>query len=274
MAKGLKKIGMGRGVVERMIELNKTNEALKREITARKRAKEVLAVYPRRLKSLSHRLLEAQETERHRIARELHDEIGQSLTAIKIRLQSLHQRSKTGQPDIEECIRIADQVLSQVHSLSLDLRPPQLDDLGLSAALRWHLDRQARTAKLVPHFSADSLPGRLQPDLEIACFRVAQEALTNVIRHAQARQVWVKLSRRGAELHLTIRDDGRGFDSDFARDRSDQGADMGLIGMRERAELAGGRLKLISSPGRGTQVHLFFPLAYAVPKTRSKPRES
>lgn len=253
---------------------SKTNEALKREITARKRAEKALADYPRRLKSLSGRLLEAQESERHRIARELHDEIGQSLTAIKIRLQSLQRRSKTGLPEIVECIRIADQVLSQVHSLSLNLRPPQLDDLGLSAALRWHLDRQAQAAKLIPHFSADSLPGRLQPDLEIACFRVAQEALTNVIRHAHARQVWVKLRRRGAELHLTIQDDGRGFNNDAAHDRADQGEDMGLIGMRERAELAGGGLKLYSSRGRGTQVHLFFPLAYAAPNTRLKLRKS
>ncbi|MBI3812145.1 MAG: sensor histidine kinase [Nitrospirae bacterium] len=248
----------------------KTNEALRSEITARKRAEESLADYPRRRKILSRRFLEAQETERHRIARELHDEIGQSLTAIKIRLQSLQRQSKNGLPDIKECIRIADQVLSQVQNLSLDLRPPQLEDLGLSAALRWHLDRQAQAAKLVPHFFADELPGRLQTDLEITCFRVAQEALTNVIRHAQARQVWVQLHRRGAELHLTIRDDGRGFDFDADHDR----AALGLIGMRERAELAGGRLKLISSPGRGTQVDLIFSLAFAAPKTRSKQRKS
>jgi PAS domain S-box-containing protein len=244
------------------------------DITERKRAEAVLADYTRRLQTLSGRLLEAQETERRRIARELHDEIGQSLTAIKIRLRALQRRSKTGLPNLDECIRIVDQSLSQVQSLSLDLRPPQLDDLGLSAALRWHLDRQAQASRLIPHFSSDPLPGRLYPDIEIACFRVAQEALTNIIRHAHAHQVRIELRRRGTELHLMIQDDGQGFDTDTARGAANQGASMGLIGMQERAELAVGRFELKSFPGRGTQVHAVFPLAVTAPRTRSKQRES
>lgn len=270
---GIGGIEISRRDVERRIKPVKNNKGLNKPAAASRQTGEPLPKVPPLQKSLSARLLEAQEAERHRIARELHDEIGQSLTAIKIRLQLLQRRSKAGLQDIKECIRVADRVLSQVQGLSLDLRPPQLDDLGLPAALRWLLDRQAQAAKLIPHFSAGSFPGRLRPNLKIACFRVSQEALTNVIRHARARQVWVKLRRRGSELHLMIQDDGIGFDPS-ARNLSDPETGMGLIGMRERAELAGGRLTLTSSPARGTKVHLVFQSAFLTARTRSEKRGS
>jgi two-component system sensor histidine kinase UhpB len=234
------------------------------DITERRQAEEALADYTRRLQGLPGRVLRAQETERRRIARELHDEIGQSLTAIKIQLLAMQHRPANEQ-DIKECIRITDEVLSQVHNLSLDLRPSQLDELGLTAALRWHLDRQMQAANLTPHFSVDSLPDRLQSDVEIACFRVAQEALTNVIRHAGARRVWVDLHRSEDRLILIIRDDGQGFDVSAARERALQGASMGLIGMQERVELVGGQLRLNSAPGQGTEIHAVFPLSYSAP---------
>lgn len=164
-----------------------------------------------------------------------------------------------------------DQALSEVRKLSRDLHPPQLDELGLVATLRWHLDQQSHAAKLTPHFLADPLPDRLDPEIEIACFRVAQEALTNVIRHAQARRVSVELRREKAVLHLLIEDDGRGFDVEAARHHAVQGGSLGLVGMQERAELAGGRLELSSSPGRGAQVHAVFPIG-ATPRKRSKRR--
>jgi PAS domain S-box-containing protein len=244
------------------------------DITERKRAEESLAGYAARLQSLSCRLLEVQETERRRIARELHDEIGQSLTAIKIQLDEVGRRANPRVPNLKECVRAVDQALDQVRSLSLNLHPPQLDELGLLAALRWHLDRQATAAKLTPQFSADPLPGRLHPDLEIACFRVAQEALTNVIRHSQAHEVSVEVRRRETELHLTIQDDGRGFDVVAAHERSMQGASMGLVGMRERTQLVGGRLECKSAPGQGTAIYAVFPLVYTSPKTGTKRRKS
>ncbi|MBI3804637.1 MAG: PAS domain S-box protein [Nitrospirae bacterium] len=200
------------------------------DITARKEAEDAVARYAKRLRGLSGQLLEAQETERRRIARELHDEIGQSLTAIKIQLRAVQRRRDERPSQLEETIGIVDQALSQVRSLSLDLHPPQLDELGLVATLRWHLDQQARGANLTPQFSADPLT-RLHPDLEMACFRVAQEALTNVIRHAEAQQVSIELRQEGGNLHLTIKDDGKGFDVDAARDRALQGVSMGLVGM-------------------------------------------
>jgi PAS domain S-box-containing protein len=242
------------------------------DITERKRAEEALENYANRLQSLSGQLLEAQETERRRIARELHDEIGQSLTAIKMQLHA-QRHSSMNRPTTDECIEIVNHALSQVRNLSLDLHPPQLDELGLVATLRWHLDRQVKAANLVPRFSADPLPARLRPDIEIACFRVAQEALTNVIRHAEAREVSITLRQCGGELHLIIRDDGRGFDVEAARDRAVQGASLGLIGMTERAELAGGRLEWRSNPGEGTELYAVFPLGEPASKKRSRRRK-
>lgn len=226
------------------------------DFTERKKAEGVLADYARRLQSLSGRLLKAQESERRRIARELHDEVGQSLTAIKIQLRAVQGNSKDSGSTLKECIGVVDQILAQTKNLSLNLHPPQLDELGLIAALRWHLDRQAYAADLIPRFSADSLPARLQPGLEIACFRVAQEAITNVIRHAGASWISVRLSLHDDELHLVIQDDGRGFETE---DAQNQGRSLGLVGMRERVELVNGRLELRSSPGRGTEVHAVFP---------------
>ncbi len=228
------------------------------DITDRKRDEEALAGYAKRLRSLSGQLLEAQETERRRIARELHDEIGQSLTAVKLQL---HAAKRHSDYPMQESIQLVDHALSQVRHLSLDLHPPQLDELGLVATLRWHLDRQAHAAGLISNFAADPFPAPLPPDLEIACFRIAQEALTNVVRHAHAAEVTVELRQRGNELHLIVEDDGQGFDVGTARDRAIQGASLGLVGMQERAELAGGRLELNSAPGEGTQVHAIFPLA-------------
>jgi PAS domain S-box-containing protein len=214
-----------------------------------------------RLQSLSQRLIDVQELERRTIAGELHDEIGQALTIVKMNLQALHanaDRTQAGD-QLDECISVVERALEQVRSLSLDLRPSLLDDLGLVAALRWYVARQARAASLSLHFSADEPPGRLISFLETACFRIAQEALTNIVRHARAREVWVQL-RCGAELCLTIRDDGVGFEPAQAEARASRGESFGLLGLRERASLSGGRLSVVSAPGRGTTVSVCFPL--------------
>lgn len=219
-----------------------------------------------RLQSLSQRLIEVQELERRTIAGELHDEIGQALTIVKMNLQALHatddclQVSDQGDR-MRECITVVERALEQVRSLSLDLRPSLLDDLGLVATLRWYVARQVRTAGFALHFSADEPAGRLISVLETVCFRIAQEALTNVVRHARAREVWVQL-RCDAELCLTIRDDGVGFDLARAEARASCGESLGLLGMRERASLSGGRLSIVSTAGRGTTIAAYFPLRF------------
>ncbi len=227
--------------------------ALEQRAAERQQAEETLQI-------LSRQLLEAQENERRHIARELHDEIGQALTAVKINLQTAQRTPDVLTASLQESISIVDRTLQQVRTLSLDLRPALLDDLGLVAALRWYVDRQAQRAGFVAQFVADPLETRPRPDLETACFRVAQEALTNVARHARAQQVRVELRQRDAELHLLIRDDGKGFDVRAAQERATQGASMGLLGMQERVWLVGGQIDIASAPAEGTEVRVRFPL--------------
>jgi signal transduction histidine kinase len=222
----------------------------------------------RKLQELSHRVVEVQESERRHIARELHDEIGQSLTAAEMNLQAALQMRGTEalEQRLEESIQAVERVLEQVHDLSLNLRPSMLDDLGLEPALRWYTHRQAALTGLKAEFRSDPLEERLDPMVETECFRVAQEALTNVVRHAQARSVKVDLTRRNGHLHLTVRDDGVGFDVRELRNEAVRGASLGLLSMEERAALAGGGLKLDSEPGQGTEVHAWFPLNSETPK--------
>jgi PAS domain S-box-containing protein len=218
----------------------------------------------KRLQALSQRLVEMQEAERRRIARELHDEIGQALTAVKINLQGAQRLLEAPglSQVLQETVNTVERTLQQVRGLSLDLRPSMLDDLGLIPALRWHVDRQGQQGGFCARFTADPLEDRLRPDLEIACFRVAQEALTNVIRHAHARQVSVELRTIQEELELIVRDDGVGFDVKAALEKASQGLSLGLLGMEERVRLAGGQASFESIPGRGTQIRVRFPLIW------------
>jgi two-component system sensor histidine kinase UhpB len=216
----------------------------------------------RRLKLLSSRLIEVQEHERRRIARELHDDIGQALTALKIQLESFAAASadRAMRERLAASAETAAHALERVRLLSLSLRPPQLDDLGLAAALRSHLDRQAAVGRLTPHFEARDVPRNLPPEVETACFRVAQEAINNVLRHAEADNVWVRLDGARRRLVLTVRDDGKGFDPEAALRGAAGGASLGLASMEERATLARGALEVRAAPGCGTTVTASFAL--------------
>jgi signal transduction histidine kinase len=213
-----------------------------------------------RLRALSRRLLEVQEEERGRLARDLHDDIGQALTALKIQLESLARDGGESSARVLECVETTRHTLARVRQLSLSLRPLQLDDLGLVAALRSHLDRQASVGALTPHFDAAEAPQAIAPEIETACFRVAQEAINNVLRHAGAQNLWVRIFTAGGRLALSVRDDGRGFDLDSARRRGAAGASLGLVGMEERTALAGGTLELRSAPGQGAVLLATFAL--------------
>lgn len=234
------------------------------EITALKQQQADIASTSTRLQQLSRRLLNVQETERRNLARELHDEIGQVLTVAKIHLQSvalLPEASRIA-GRIKEPVALLDRLLAQVRSLSLDLRPPLLDDLGLVPALHWLL-QQAEVRATAPrvHLATDPDLVRFDPTLETACFRIAQEALTNALRHARAQSVHLMLGVQDGTLRLRVRDDGVGFDAASARSRAERGGSLGLLGMHERALLAGGSLTLLSAPGRGTEVEAVFPLS-------------
>jgi signal transduction histidine kinase len=215
-----------------------------------------------RLQALSRRLVEIQEGERGRLARELHDEIGQALTAVTMNLHVLRRASAKQilVARVDESLAIVGGALEQVRNLSLALRPSVLDDLGLVAALRWWIAREAARAGLQVDIQADWLPLRPSPEIETACFRIAQEAMTNVVRHARATRVRVALAGADGVLEVTVRDDGVGFDVPQIREHAPLGRSLGVLGMEERARLVGGHLEIESGPGRGTLVRARLPV--------------
>ena len=163
-------------------------------------------------------------------------------------------------PHLEQSLGIIEETLQRVRTLALDLRPSMLDDLGLVATLRWYMERHALWAGLDAEVIAESFESRIPQHLETVCFRVGQEALSNVVRHAQARTVSIKLWQREGAVHMLIRDDGIGFDVLGAQERAADGASIGLLAMEDRVLLAGGQLVIESAPERGTTVWLRLPL--------------
>ena len=221
-----------------------------RDITERKLAQDALQMFSRQL-------IEAQEDERRRIARELHDQIGQVLTAVKMNLHAVQQVSQGSEVSgyLKDNIEAVDEALRLVRDLSVDLRPPVLDDFGLATALRWYVDRYAKRTGLEVEVVAD-LPDheRFSRDLETACFRIAQEALTNVVRHSRANTVVLQLVKDGNVLLLSVKDDGVGFDVESLQKRAPGAATLGLISMQERAHFAGGTIEIDSVISKGTEV--------------------
>ena len=217
-----------------------------------------------RLKALSTRLVTAQEEERRRIAVELHDQLGQVLTAVKINLQSVVRRlDAQARAGLAEAIASVDQAMERVRDLALDLRPSVLDDFGLPAALRWYAHRFTRDTGIEVHVSTGATL-RLESAAETACFRVAQEAMTNIMRHGQARNVWIELDEDADMTALEIRDDGAGFDVVAARERAVGGLSLGLLGMEERVTSLGGEFDVQSVPGQGTWLSARFPASVRV----------
>jgi len=231
------------------------------DITESKDAEEAVRKTNRQLRILSRRRIQEQEDERRRLSRELHDQIGQSLTAAKINVEALRS---TKDPALvrrlDETAAILDQLLGQVRQISLDLRPPMLDDLGLVPALRSFVDEQGRRASVAVRFATENIPEKLDPEIQITCFRIAQEAITNAVRHAKATQLDIALRyKNGKTLQLLVRDNGIGFNARSAQAQAD---DLGLIGMKERASLVGGRARIMSLLGKGTTISVSLPLTF------------
>lgn len=205
------------------------------------------------LQAVTRRLMAVQEDERRTLSRELHDDVGQSITAMKLAAQWLADADpEQRKAAIAEIVAIADQTIAKLRNLSLLLRPPQLDALGLEVALRSQAEALARATPTKIELQLDSLPVRPPPAVELDCFRIAQEAMTNALRHAQARRVTVSLVREADALRLEVSDDGRGIGSDRT-------GGLGLAVMRERAQQLGGMLDIVSGPA-GTLVRARIPL--------------
>jgi signal transduction histidine kinase len=224
------------------------------------------------LGQLNRRLEAAKEEERRFLAHELHDELGQTLTALKLRLQLGERASDSvgaGAAASGDAIAIVDNLIARVRKMSVDLRPPLLDEVGLVPALRAYLQAQSSLSGVAMDLTAegDGEPGtngaRLPLDLEIACFRVAQESITNVLRHAAARSLHVRIARRPGSINLTIHDDGRGFDAATTLEAAAGGGHLGIVGMRERVRASGGTFRLDSKPGEGTAVEIELPVSGA-----------
>jgi signal transduction histidine kinase len=210
-----------------------------------------------------HRRLDAtKEEERRSLSRELHDELAQTLTALKLRLQ-LGARAcgarpgASGGPADLEPVALVDDLISRVRKISVDLRPPLLDEVGFVSALRVYLEGQAALSGLEITLEAEEpLPDqdrRLPADFEITCFRVVQESVTNALRHAAARRIEIRIVRLGDRVSLSIRDDGRGFAPSILDAAAARGH-LGIVGMRERVRARDGRFELTSRPGAGTAI--------------------
>lgn len=232
---------------------------ISRDITDRKIAEQELLESRSQLRELSAYLQSVREEERTRISRELHDELGQSLTAIRIGLGVLETQHALQDNDwlgnLQKLKQIADSTVESVQRIATDLRPLILDELGLSSAIDWLLESFGERSKVAYELILPPTPLDFNRDISTAIFRILQEALTNVSRHSHATSVVVELRETGDSVMLKITDNGKGIDVDGdSRENS-----LGLIGMRERAYMLGGKLKIQSRPGAGTSIDMLIP---------------
>jgi len=246
----------------RRADTERNNEQLTHELETLNRSLEAqVKARTAELQALSIRLLRVQEEERRAIARDLHDHLGQLLTGLKFQLEAVHQAAPAGlQGSLTESLSVSDEMLRYLRELTQQLRPRVLDDLGLAPALEWHCSLFQRQTGIAVALDVSLPPARLPGELETAVFRFVQEALTNVARHSGATSANVTLTSGGNKLLAEITDRGCGFDVD-ARLASRES--IGLIGQRERVNLAGGQIEIFSRPGQGTRLHAEFPLPVA-----------
>ncbi len=266
---------------KRNLQLADINLELKNEIGERKRTERALRESERHyrqlfdqaslmqdnLRRLSNEILHVQEEERKRISRELHDEVGQSLTAVSVNLAVLKVASPASVMFVRKLAdtqQIIEQTMEAVHRFARELRPAMLDELGLVPALRSLLKNVAGRSGLQVRLRADAIAEKLSDEQKTVLFRVAQESLTNVTRHAQARSVEVTLCKQKDGLRMEVRDDGRSFRDDL-QDTARGRRRLGLLGMRERVHLIGGQFAVKPNPGKGTSVRVEIPFEVAAP---------
>jgi len=249
-------------VRERTAELSHTNRALQAEVAQRERAEAAHREVLRRLAA-------AEETERGRVSRELHDRLGQDLTALKLGLQVIRKQgpaSTAGRTSALKLEKLTDRLMRDVHRLAWELRPAVLDDFGLEMAVRRYADEWAGLSGVPVDFHSRGMTAqRLAPELETTLYRITREALANVFRHAEARRVSVLLERRLDHISLIVEDNGRGFEAVAVLGAPATQGKLGLLGMQERATLAGGSVEIESSPGAGTTVFVRLPLGDGEP---------
>ncbi len=217
------------------------------------------------LRALSERAINAQEDERRRIARGLHDDTGQALSTLIIDLERLETALPADAPDLRQRLaetrQLAVRTLDDLRKVVYDLRPTMLDDLGLASAIRWYARAKLDEAAIRLKFEPLDETMRLTPELETALFRIAQEAINNIVRHAEAKSVTVRFGREDGYVCLEVEDNGCGFDVASVTGQALRLRRFGLLGIQERADLVGGEATLDSEPGRGTCLRVRLPLA-------------
>jgi signal transduction histidine kinase len=245
-------------VKQRTSELTKANEQLQQEMVERQQAEAEIRQQSQQLRALTARLAEVEETERRRLARELHDRVGQDLGTLDINLNIMRTQLTPESVDLlpsrlSDSLELVKQVARHVHDVMADLRSPVLDDYGLVAALNWYCAQFTTRTGIKVTVRGDEGAPRLALSSESALLRIAQEALTNVAKHAQASQVTVTVEQENGQMRLTIADDGIGFDPANLTTPS-EGQGWGVISMTERAEAIGGQCLIKTRPQQGTQV--------------------
>ena len=245
-------------------ELQRLNRSLEGIVTERtrelQRANGELESARCRLQQLSSRLIQSQEQERGRVARELHDETGQTLTAVRMKLAEV-LRGGEAEPLMKEGIAIIDRTIAHIRDLALRLRPTMLDDLGLVDALEWVVRQQARSAGWTLDLDLDASQPRLPPELETACFRIVQECVANAAVHARAATLALRLRERDGRLEIEVEDDGLGFRFEgFDAPPSGSEEHFGLFTMAERARLVGGSFEIDTAPGEGVRIRVSVPI--------------
>jgi two-component system, chemotaxis family, CheB/CheR fusion protein len=243
-------------VVERTLELANANESLRQEIADRMSSEEIRI-------GLLRKIVTTQEDERRRIARDLHDQLGQRLTALRLKMASVREMvdddTELAQR-VQRLQEIGEQLDAEVSFLAWELRPTALDDLGMVAAIGHYVSEWSRHFEIEADFQSTGFRnGRLDPEIETNLYRITQEALNNVLKHASASGVNVLLERRKDKVVLIVEDDGVGFDPANAATVEQSGNGLGLIGMRERAALVGGQIEIESAPGKGTTIFVRVP---------------
>jgi len=234
-----------------------------RDITDRKKAEEAVLQYTERLKALAAQLAEVEDAERQRLARELHDRVGQNLTALGINLNIIRMQIPEETPDsvhyhLADSLSLVEQTAERIRDVMANLRPPVLDDYGLVAALRWYGEKISRRIDIPITVEGEEPDPRMNTRVENALFRIAQEALTNVAKHSQASHVKISVDMVGDILRLSVSDDGIGFDPQHLSETGD-GQGWGLLSITERAEAVGGQVRIVSSPNQGATVTVEVP---------------
>jgi len=215
---------------------------------------------------LLRKVISAQEDERRRLARELHDETSQTLSALAMKIETALAAWPTNasRDRLIEARSLTVRTLEELHRLIFDLRPSVLDDLGLLSAIRWYAERHLERRGITVRFEFSGVEVRMPPELETALFRVAQETITNIAKHARAETVLIQILERDDQIAIEIEDDGEGFDPASLPPPAARERGLGLLGMRERVELFGGTIEIDSAPGRGTRVAIAVPLQQEV----------